>query len=357
MSSSRRTVLIVDDSALLRTVLRDVIDAMPEFEVIGTASNGAEALDAVRSLAPDIVTLDIDMPLLDGLATLEQIMRESPRPVVMLSGAETTGGVDLTLRALELGAVDFVRKSAGTAGRPAAAIARRLGAALHAAASTNIRAVVHASPRATPAVHPSRPVGPTAARAVVVVAASTGGLRVLAEVVASLPADLDAAVLIVQHMPRGFTAGLALRLAQLTPLDVAEAEDGEVIRPGCVYLAPGGRHMRAVVNGAGARIALDDGPAVWGVKPAADPLFESVAAVFGDAAVGVVLTGMGRDGALGLRAIREAGGGAIVQDEATSAVYGMPREALALAGADRVVAPSGVGPATAELLARQRAAP
>ena len=365
--SSRRTVLIVDDSALIRTVLRDVISEMDGFDVIGTAADGREAIAAVKSLRPDIVTLDVEMPGLDGLATLEAIMRESPRPVVMLSGAATAGGVELTLRALELGAVDFVRKADATA-QGQGAIAARLRTALLAAAATNIGAVSRATGQivAVGAATPGAPgrmfatravsLASTAlpARAVVAIAASTGGPRALADVVAGLNADLDAAVLIVQHMPRGFTGGLARRLAQLTGFVVAEAQHGELVVHGRVVLAPGGRHMRVEAGPDGARIALDDGPTVWGVKPAADPLFVSVAQLYGEAAVGVVLTGMGRDGSLGLSAIREAGGGAVVQDETSSAVYGMPREALAIAGADRVVTPAGVVPAATELLARQR---
>lgn len=373
MSSSGarpRGVLVVDDSALVRAVVRDLIDAIEGFEVIGTASDGMEALSAVRALAPDIVTLDVHMPALDGLGVLERIMRDSPRPVVMLSGAESDGSVDLTLRALELGAVDFVRKgAAGAAGQGAMAI--RLRAALLAAAATNLGAVSRPTPRLQHAVSdplvavpdlvargaaPAERPGGATARAAVAVAASTGGPRALAEVFAAMPADLDAAVLVVQHMPRGFTAGLARRLTQLSPLPVKEAVAGEAVATGQAYVAPGGRHMRVEAGGDGVRIALDDGAPVWGVKPAADPMFLSVARVYGEACAGVVLTGMGRDGALGLSAIREAGGGAIVQDEATSAVYGMPREALALAGADRVAAPSAIGAAVAELLlARVRA--
>lgn len=351
MSSSRaRTVLIVDDSALMRVALRDVIAALDGFEVAGTAADGREALDAVRTLRPDIVTLDVEMPGLDGLAALETIMREAPRAVVMLSGAASEGGVDLTLRALELGAVDFVRK-----GGAAGAMAARLRTALLAAAATNLGAVRRPTPMRTSAQRRSA-LGdaPVAARAVVVIAASTGGPRALAEVVASLPADLDAAVLIAQHMPAGFTAGLARRLAALTALAVSEAVDGAPLYAGHVYLAPGGRHLRVAAEGDGARLTLDDGPTIWGVRPAADPLFVTAAQVFAEASVGVVLTGMGRDGALGLSAIREAGGGAVVQDEASAAVYGMPREALALAGADRVVTPAGVGAAVAELLAARR---
>ena len=192
------------------------------------------------------------------------------------------------------------------------------------------------------------------ARAAIAVAASTGGPRAIAELVASLPDDLDAAVLIAQHMPRGFTAGLARRLAALTHLDVAEGRNGELVGPGRVYLAPGGLHMSVVPSALGPTIALDNGPTVWGVRPAADKLFVSVAREFGDASVGIVLTGMGRDGALGLSAICDAGGGAIVQDEATSAVYGMPKEALETCGADRVLSPAEMGPAASQLLGRQR---
>jgi two-component system chemotaxis response regulator CheB len=346
-------VLVVDDSALIRAVLRDVIGEMDGFEVIGTAADGPEALDAVKALKPDIVTLDVEMPQLDGLATLERVMREAPRPVVMLSGAETEGGVDLTLRALELGAVDFVRKDAA----PGDAMAARLRTALQAAAAANLGAMRRPTPAAMRAVRPS---GVTAllapARSAVAIAASTGGPRALAEAMASLPADLEAAVLVVQHMPKGFTAGLARRLAQVTHHAVAEAVDGEPVVAGRVYLAPGGRHMKVVAEPDGARIALDGGPVLWGVRPAADPLFVSVAHVFADACVGVVLTGMGRDGSLGLSVIREAGGAAVVQDEATSAVYGMPREALLHAGADRIVPPVGVGAAVAELLALRKVA-
>ncbi len=374
MSSRPRTVLVVDDSALIRAVLRDVVGATDGFEVIGTAADGREAVAAVKSLRPDIVTLDVEMPGLDGLATLEIIMRESPRAVVMLSGAETEGGVDLTLRALDLGAVDFVRKSTATGGVQGE-IAARLQTALRAAAAANVGAVSRATGQhvvisrdaaaaqreADRTAGPVRRVAPAPAeahaapaRAVVVVAASTGGPRALADVVHGLRPELEAAVLIAQHMPRGFTAGLARRLAQLTTFGVGEARDGEPVLQGRVYLAPGGRHMKVTAGADGARIALDDGPTVWGVKPAADPLFVSVAQLFGGASVGVVLTGMGRDGALGLSAIREAGGGAIVQDEESSAVYGMPREALAIAGADRTVVPAEVASAAAELLARQR---
>lgn len=354
MSSSIRTVLVVDDSALVRAILRDAINAMEGFEVVGTAGDGREAMAAVRTLAPHLVTLDVEMPGLDGLATLEAIMREAPRPVVMLSGAGTEGNVDLTLRALELGAADFVRK--GALGGPNAGMLERLRAALVAAAATNVRVVARPTPRMVAAIAP-RPAGAARpAEAIVAIAASTGGPRALAEVVAGFRASLDAAVVIAQHMPRGFTAGLARRLAQVAAIPVSEVRHDERIDAGRIYLAPGGRHCRVVGSPGRAALACDDSPPVWGVRPAADPLFVSVAQAFGAACVGVVLTGMGRDGALGLTAIREAGGGAIVQDEASCAVYGMPREALAIAGADKVVSPAEVAAATMELLARERVA-
>jgi two-component system chemotaxis response regulator CheB len=347
---SSKTVLVVDDSALIRAVIRDVIGEMDGFEVIGTAGDGAEAIAAVKALSPDIVTLDVEMPGIDGIEVLGRIMRESPRAVIMLSGAETAGGVDLTLRALDLGAVDFVRKIAD-GGSQMAVLATRLGAALKAAASANIVAVSRKTPLFTPVIRENTSAAALSARAVVAVAASTGGPRVLVEFLSHIPNELDAAILIAQHMPKGFTAGLAKRLAQATMHDVREAREGDRVIAGRVYVAPGGRHMRVAAGADGAHVALDDGPIVWGVKPAADPLFISVAQVFADASAGVVLTGMGRDGALGLSAIREAGGAAIVQDEPSSAVYGMPHEALTMAGADRVCAPAAIGPALAELFA------
>jgi two-component system chemotaxis response regulator CheB len=345
-----KTVLVVDDSALIRAVVRDLIGELEGFEVIGTAGDGSEALAAVKALTPDIVTLDVEMPGMDGLAVLARIMRESPRPVIMLSGAETAGGIDVTLRALDLGAVDFVRKLAAGSGQQAA-MSERLHAALKAAAQANIVAVSRQTPLFTPVIRESTSMSALSARAAVAVAASTGGPRALTEFLGSVPSEIDAALLIVQHMPRGFTAGLAKRLTQATQMDVREAKDGDRLIAGRAYVAPGGRHMKVVPGNDGAHIALDDGPAMWGVKPAADPLFISVAKVFADASCGVVLTGMGRDGALGLSAIREGGGGAIVQDKDSSAVYGMPHEALTHAGADRICAPAAMGAALAELLA------
>ncbi len=329
MSSRRWSVLVVDDSAFMRTVISDLVASFPEFTVIGTARDGQDALEKTHALDPDVVTLDIEMPVLDGLAALGYIMSEVPRPVVMLSAVDARGDVDLTIRALELGAVEFVRKprdSRVDLGR----VKERLHEALQAAVSVNLRAApVLARPRraiarSVPAVEQ--------AHVVVAIAASTGGPRALAEVLPALSSTLGAAVIVVQHMPPGFTEGLARRLDELCALPVTEITDGEPLRANHIYLAPGGRHARLVAVAGVPVFVLDEAPTMHGVRPAADPLFGSVAEMAGAHAVGVVLTGMGRDGAAGLAAIRAAGGRVIVQNQATSTIYGMPREAKAACG-------------------------
>jgi two-component system chemotaxis response regulator CheB len=338
----------VDDSAFMRRMISQIVSDSGEFRVVGTARNGHDALKRVHALEPDIVTLDIEMPELDGLQALGYIMSETPRPVVMLSAAESEAGQDLALRALELGALDFVRKPSGPISLDLGLVAERLLSALRAAQQVNMAGLRMLAPRGrTPARASLGGERGEAVRAVAI-ASSTGGPRALAEVIPNLPRSLDAAVLIVQHMPAGFTRSLAQRLDAMSPLPVREAVDGELVRTGHVYLAPGGRHMR--VAAASLTIALNDAPPVWGVRPSADPLFESVAAAFGAQSVGVVLTGMGRDGAEGLRAIRDAGGRAVVQDRASSVVYGMPQSALQVAGADAVLPLTDVAPAVVSLV-------
>jgi two-component system chemotaxis response regulator CheB len=356
-SRTPASVLVVDDSAFMRRLIAQIIDGSPDFRVVGTARNGLDALRQIHELDPQLVTLDVEMPELDGMQTLGYIMSEAPRPVVMLSAASTQGGVDLTLRCLELGAVDFVRKPSGPISLDLALVAETLLAALHAATQVNLGGVkALARPRVPP---PSALRSPAStATYAVAIAASTGGPRALAEVVPGLPADLGAAVFVVQHMPAGFTRSLAARLDLMSPLGVSEAEHGEIVRRDHVYLAPGGMHMRVVVDGDDVqRIALDRSAPMWGVRPSADPLFVSIAQLYGRASVGVVLTGMGRDGADGLRAIRDAGGLAIVQDRQTSTIYGMPAAALQRAGADREVALPGVAAAICDLLALRRREP
>jgi two-component system chemotaxis response regulator CheB len=344
------TVLVVDDSAFMRRVITRIVDDSREFRVVGTARDGVEALAQIHALDPQIVTLDVEMPELDGLQTLGYVMSETPRAVVMLSAATTQGDVDLTLRCLELGAVDFVRKPSGPVSIDLDRVSDTLLTALRAAREVNLGGVqLLARPKfVSPPAAVARPLGATS---VVVIAASTGGPRALAEVIPGLPAELDAAVLVVQHMPAGFTRSLAARLHSMSRLPVAEGVDGEALLANRVYLAPGGLHMRVAADTGGQRcVALDGSAPVWGVRPSADPLFRSAAECFGTAVVGVVLTGMGRDGADGLSVIRAAGGKGVVQDRATSTIYGMPHAALQRAGAERVVPLSDVAGAIVEMM-------
>ena len=329
--SAPHRVLVVDDSAFMRRLVTDLLPP-EEFQVVGTANNGYDALRKIHRLDPDVVTMDVQMPELNGLDALGYIMSETPRPVVMLS-AHTPEGGELTLRALDLGAVDVVAKPSGAPALDLDGIADRLLSALRAAVNANLSNIHVQVPRRA-SVAPRRQGRDTVAAATVVVAvaASTGGPRALAEVVPHL-SRMNAAVLIVQHMPPPFTRSLADRLDRLSVISVSEATEGETIRANHAYVAPGDFHMRVArrpTDGA-CRIALDQQPSVWGVRPAADCLFLSVAAAYGPSSVGVVLTGMGRDGAAGLRAIVDAGGVGLAQDRATSVIFGMPQAAAAVA--------------------------
>jgi two-component system, chemotaxis family, protein-glutamate methylesterase/glutaminase len=341
-------VLVVDDSAFMRRLASQVIEASGEFCVAGTARNGYDALKQIYALQPDIVTLDVDMPELDGLSTLGYIMSETPRPVVMLSAGLTSTGHEATFRALELGAVDFVLKPSGAISLDLERIADRLLGALRAALVAN-PAGLRMLPRRVATGRVSAADGARATTAVAI-ASSTGGPRALASLVPQLARDLPAAVFIVQHMPAGFTKSMARRLDTVCPLRVDEAEHGELVVNGRVYVAPGGLHM-TVINGVdGPTISLEESPPVWGVRPAADVLFRSAAAVFGRSTIAVVLTGMGRDGADGSRAVRACGGRALVQDRESATIFGMPHATMQLAGADRVASLSEMGSAIVELV-------
>ena len=334
------SVLIVDDSAFIRRVVRDVVSACSDLRVIGEAVSGEDAIAQVHALNPDVVTLDLDMPGLGGLGALGYLMSECPRPVVVLSGGDVGEGVDMTIRALELGAVDFVRKPSVGNALDLATLAERLVPALRTAAVGRAVAPVASASLVRPwrqsslgaAARPVRTptVGPT--RWVVVIAASTGGPRALAELLPQLGASLGAAVLVAQHMPSAFTPTLATRLDEACVLRVVEATDGDQVLTGVVYIAPGGRHME-VVRGL---IRLDDAPADLGVRPAADRLFASAAADYGSRVLAVVLTGMGRDGALGAQRIVASGGQLLIQDPSTCVVSGMGQAAMSTGVAHRV---------------------
>ncbi|MEP7344824.1 MAG: chemotaxis-specific protein-glutamate methyltransferase CheB [Gemmatimonadaceae bacterium] len=334
-SAAAPRVLVVDDSALVRQVIADLIVESGEFRLAGMARDGAEAIAQVRALDPDIVTLDVAMPGMHGLEALSTIMRESPRAVVMLSALDDPRGGDLTIRALELGAIDFVHKPSRVDAFDANALRDRLLIALRAARGvrvTDLPTIGH-----THAAKKLGLEGTCPARHVVAIASSTGGPRALSELLPGISPTGDTAILIAQHMPPGFTDSLARRLDAISSLVVREAADGEAVVADHVYVAPGGLHMRVGSGPDGRVISISEDAPVWGIRPAADPLFAAVAHVFGKMSVGVILTGMGRDGAEGLLAIRKAGGHAIVQDRDSSAVWGMPGAALELAGADDVV--------------------
>jgi len=338
-SSAPRSVLVVDDSALIRRVLADIVSGSGEFYVVATARDGNDALAKVRAHRPDVVTMDLSMPGLDGLAAIERIMEEAPRPIVVVSARAGRSCAE-AVRALELGAVELVEKPEAGAARATgmADLGPRLLAALRAAAAADLSAVAR---RAAPAPVAERAaVVPGAARFALAIAASAGGPRALAELLPALRTGLDAATLVVQHMPRGFTRSLAERLDGLCGAHVVEAEQGAVVAADTIYVAPGDFHMRLRGGSGSATIALSRDEPLWGVRPAADHLFRSVAEAFGPRAVGLVLTGMGRDGAEGLAAIRRAGGSTLAQDRSTAVVFGMPHAAVE-AGAVEEVAPLG----------------
>lgn len=331
MVGRKTRVLVVDDSAVVRAVLSRQLANDAQIEVVGQAPDGVSALEMVRELAPDVVTLDVEMPGADGLTTLEAIMRERPTPVVMVSG-QTSEGAAVTIRALEAGAVDFVAKPVH-AGVPALhRVTDELRAKVKVAAGvTSQRMAGRSSSRGGVGGGPARREDGPWGKELILIASSTGGPAALQTVLSSLPADIVPTV-VVQHMPREFTRSLAERLDQLVPPRVREARPGQPLEAGQVLVAPGGYH--AIVTRKAVR--LRGGKPQNGMRPSADVTMESAAKVFGEKALGVVLTGMGVDGTRGAGAIRAAGGQVIAQDEATSVVYGMPRSVAEAGWADRV---------------------
>jgi len=390
-------VLIADDSAFMRQILTDLFNRQPDFETAGVARDGQEAVNKVLELSPDLVTMDVNMPVMDGLKALEIIMRDQPTPVVMLSSL-TQAGTEQTIRALELGAVDFISKAGGSISKvdsiageilekcrnaakakvkqllPADLERERPGPAFK-EGPPNLRRVslpqrrgyqppqppqapprptggnpyggqrynplLEGKPRRQPPDPPSRPspvqmkAGGKGADKLVVIGTSTGGPQALQNVITRLPGQLPCGVLVVQHMPAGFTKALAGRLDAISEVSVKEAEDGDVIKPGHVYIAPGNYHMRLRTEGQAKKIVLGQDPPVGNHRPAVNVTYDSVAAL-GRKLVAVIMTGMGCDGCEGMGKIKSAGGYSIAQDESTCVVYGMPKAVVDAGLADEV---------------------
>lgn len=334
-------VLVVDDSATVRAVLARQLDADPALEVVGRAADGLEALELIAALRPDVVTLDIEMPRLDGLGTLERIMTECPTRVVMVSSL-TAEGADATIRALELGAVDFIEKpSFGGVAAPHAvhAVVDEVSQKVRHAAGARL-ARLRPRPERLAAVPP--PPSRRESRWLpkkVLIGSSTGGPQALRQVLTSLPADFGVPVVVVQHMPGGFTRSLARRLDELSPLSVQEATPGSRLEMGKVLIAPGGFHV--TLDGHGV-VALNEDEPECGVRPSVNVTAESLARAFGADVIAVVLTGMGSDGTRGAGLIKQAGGSVIVEAEESCVVYGMPRSVVEAGYADRVVSLEGI---------------
>jgi two-component system chemotaxis response regulator CheB len=352
---NKTRVVVVDDSALVRSLLKEIIDRQADMQCVGTASDPFVARETIRGTNPDVITLDIEMPRMDGIDFLGKLMRLRPMPVVMVSTL-TERGAEVTLRALELGAVDFVAK-------PKIGLAdgmRQLAEDI----TDKIRIAARSQVRRAPAPAPAAPGAPARAETVapgalgrlsteklVFIGASTGGTEATKEVLLGLPHDAPA-VMITQHMPPGFTASYAKRLDGLTRLRVKEASDGERVLPGHAYLAPGGFHLAVERSGANYIARVRDGEPVNRHKPSVEVLFESAARVVGPNAFGIMLTGMGADGAKAMRAMRDAGAYNLCQDEASCVVFGMPREAIAHGAAHEVLPLSQIA---THLLERLRA--
>jgi len=339
-------VLVADDSAFMCKVLKEIINSDAQLEVAGTARDGREAVALAESLRPDVITMDINMPHLDGLQATELIMSQHPRPVVIVS-SESREGAASTLRALELGAIDFVPKPTNGIDLDMRNIREELTRKLKMAAKVRVvrTATMSKLTAHAPVPHPSAATNAADRAAhsngangtkfpIVVIAASTGGPAAVMRVVAGLPKDLQAAVLLVLHMPAAFTSQFTIQLAEVSRLPVKEAESHEAPQPGVIYLCPGAHHLRISSTG---KIALDGGPRIEGYRPCADVALESAAAFARPLTVAVVLTGMGNDASKGVQAVKAAGGHVIVQDEATSVIFGMPAEAIKTGSVDEIL--------------------
>ncbi len=332
-------VLVVDDSAVVRQVMSDVLGRAPGIEVIGVASDPLFALERMKKQWPDVITLDVEMPRMDGITFLKKIMAERPTPVVICSTL-TGKGSETAMQALAAGAVSIITKPTLGLKDFLKNSANDLVAAVRAAARANMRALnASVAPRAAPLVQSASPVGAMAETTdrIIAIGTSTGGTQALEAVLTRLPRTTPG-IVVVQHMPEKFTALFAQRLNQVCQVEVLEAVDGQRVITGRVLIAPGGKHMSLRRNGAQYVVDVRDGPPVNRHKPSVDVLFRSVARCAGRNAIGVIMTGMGDDGARGLKEMRDAGARTVAQDEASCVVFGMPKEAIKLDAADQILA-------------------
>ena len=350
-------VVVVDDSALVRSLLTEIINRQPDMQCVGAAADPLVAREMIRETNPDVITLDVEMPRMDGLEFLSRLMRLRPMPVVMVSTL-TEQGADITLRALEMGAVDYVAKPRIGISSGLNELAHDIVDKIRIAASAHVKRLPNAAPAAAATTSgPATPQVPHAplprlatTEKIICIGASTGGTEAIREVLVPLPAD-SPAIVITQHMPPGFTSSFAARLNSLCRIAVAEARHGERILPGHAYIAPGGRQFRIDRSGSNYVAVVEDTEPVNRHKPSVEVLFKSAARVLGPNAIGVMLTGMGADGAQAMREMKDAGAYNYVQDEATCVVFGMPRMAIQAGAAHEVLPLRQIAPALLNRLA------
>ncbi len=346
-------VLVAEDSATLRFYIRTALESDPALCVVGEARNGQEAIDLCKKYNPDIITMDIHMPIMNGFDAIEIIMAEMPRPIIVLTTTESDLRMGTSLKAIEAGALMVTGKPRGMPGRDEDV--DNLVAQVKAMAGVKVVGRRRRIGEKKEPVSPPRRFLPGMTETsiqLITIGTSTGGPAALYDILSQLPGDLPVPVVVVQHLSKGFITGLARWLDDNVSLRVKVAENGEILSPGTVYIAPDDRHLTV---GRGPRAWLLDSPAVDRHRPSVTTLLASVAENFGDSAIGVILTGMGKDGAIGLKAIRDAGGYTFVQDESTSIVFGMPREAIAASAASEVLAVEKIAPRLLMKLARRKA--
>ena len=332
---TKTRVVVVDDSALVRGLLAEIINRQPDMTCIGAAADPLVAREMIRNLDPDVITLDVEMPRMDGIDFLSRLMRLRPMPVVMVSTL-TERGAEVTLKALELGAIDFVAKPKIGVADGLKQLGDDITDKIRTAARAHVRKLSTPPAAAARSAAPPASLGRLSTEKIIFIGASTGGTEATKEVLMALPPDTPA-VVITQHMPPGFTKSYAARLDGLCRIRVKEAVDGERLLPGHAYIAPGGLHLCVERSGANYIARVQDGEPVNRHKPSVEVLFRSAAQVVGPNAVGIMLTGMGGDGARAMKEMRDAGAHTIAQDEASCVVFGMPREAIAQGAVEEVL--------------------